>query len=290
VTATFPVVVPGGSWIEGRRCNEAWIRPLTGADQVFFAEAAEGLFPAERTTALLARCVLRFGPVEPATTQLVRSMTIGDRESLLLHLRRATLGDVIQCVLTCPQPGCGERLDLDLRVADLILPPYPDLPERHELTVKADSTRYHVTFRIPTGGDQEAVLSVAAVDAEAAAAALIAACVDRVVAEGSEIEPAEMPPAAITALSEAMAELDPQAEIVLSATCPVCGGKFRALFDAGEYLARECGEARDLLDLEIHALAMHYHWAEADILALTLRRRRRYLALLQDSLSGGETE
>lgn len=36
----------------------------------------------------------------------------------------------------------------------------------------------------------------------------------------------------------------------------------------------------DNLVAEIHALASRYHWAERDILALRLNRRRAYLALM----------
>jgi hypothetical protein len=31
---------------------------------------------------------------------------------------------------------------------------------------------------------------------------------------------------------------------------------------------------------EVHVLAMHYHWSESEILALTRSKRQRYLALL----------
>jgi hypothetical protein len=44
---------------------------------------------------------------------------------------------------------------------------------------------------------------------------------------------------------------------------------------------------------EVHVLALHYHWSEAEILGLPGPKRRRYLALLarhlgQDSVSGVE--
>ena len=42
---------------------------------------------------------------------------------------------------------------------------------------------------------------------------------------------------------------------------------------------------------EVHLLAYHYHWSETDILELTGPRRRRYLALLAETLAaerGGE--
>jgi hypothetical protein len=37
----------------------------------------------------------------------------------------------------------------------------------------------------------------------------------------------------------------------------------------------------------VHVLAFHYHWSEADILAMSGSRRRRYLGLLANALGGG---
>ena len=39
--------------------------------------------------------------------------------------------------------------------------------------------------------------------------------------------------------------------------------------------------------IEVHALALHYHWSEGEILGLDVRRRRRYLELLTDA---GDTD
>jgi hypothetical protein len=36
----------------------------------------------------------------------------------------------------------------------------------------------------------------------------------------------------------------------------------------------------DRLYLEVHHLALHYHWSEREILQLTRGKRQRYLALL----------
>jgi hypothetical protein len=44
----------------------------------------------------------------------------------------------------------------------------------------------------------------------------------------------------------------------------------------------------DALYQELHLLALHYHWAEADILRLTSSKRRRYLRLLARHI--GESE
>jgi hypothetical protein len=44
----------------------------------------------------------------------------------------------------------------------------------------------------------------------------------------------------------------------------------------------------DALYQELHLLALHYHWAEADLLRMPSSKRRRYLRLLASHL--GEAE
>jgi hypothetical protein len=46
---------------------------------------------------------------------------------------------------------------------------------------------------------------------------------------------------------------------------------------------------RERLYEEVHVLALHYHWAEAAILALPTTKRRRYLALLARHLGGSDS-
>ncbi|HEX7048849.1 MAG TPA: hypothetical protein VF188_01455 [Longimicrobiales bacterium] len=40
----------------------------------------------------------------------------------------------------------------------------------------------------------------------------------------------------------------------------------------------------DALYREVHHLAFHYHWSEAEILAMTRSKRQRYLSLLAQHL------
>jgi hypothetical protein len=122
---TNPVVtnIPGGYCANGGHWREAYVRPLTGEDQDFLTEECGGLLPAQWITEVLTRCVTRLGPNEPVTREAIQSLTVGDREALLLHLRRLTWGDRLRCLLTCPSPKCTEKLEVDVDVADLLLPP-----------------------------------------------------------------------------------------------------------------------------------------------------------------------
>jgi hypothetical protein len=53
-----------------------------------------------------------------------------------------------------------------------------------------------------------------------------------------------------------------------------------AVLDGFSLLASGIATGDRLLE-EVHSIARAYHWSEAEILALPLPRRRRYLDLLQ---------
>jgi hypothetical protein len=282
--STVTVPLPGGYWLDGVCHREVGLRPLTGKDEAFLLDRGQSLLPAQRITAVLARCLTHVGPLHPVTSEVVRQLTLGDREALLLHLRRLTLGDHLPCVLSCPQPECGQRMDLDLTVSELLLSVYPYPRAVHEATVMEQGTSYRVRFRLPTGADQEAASSLACTDTPAAVELLLHRCVECVL--GTDEQPlATIPMAVASELPAMMAELDPQAELMLNLVCPGCSHGLSTLFDTAAYFFQEVARRMMHLYREVHLLAWHYHWSEAAILAMTGQKRRLYLGLLADTLS-----
>lgn len=279
------VTLPGGFERDGAWRRSVWLRPWCGRDEAFFAEdaaASSPAVPAARTTALLARCLALDPDATPAPPDLVRALNAGDREALLLHLRRLTLGERLSSVLACPE--CGERMDLDLRIGDLLLPPSGHEGSFHDATVSADGEVFHVRFRLPTGGDLEDAAALARRDAEAAAREVLRRCVDEITTgDGAPVD--GLPEAVARQLPRLMAERDPQAELRLDMECPACGATFATIFDTAQYLHQEIVQGSDQLYREVHQLALHYHWSEPEILALSARQRRRYLGLLAETLA-----
>jgi hypothetical protein len=275
------VALPNGAWMSGGRLREVNVRPLTGSDEAMLADTAAGLMPAERTSALLARCIDTEVGTAGGTLDLVRRLTVGDREALLLHLHRLTFGDALHCVLDCPDNSCRERMDVDLSVSSLLSPTYDDSREWYDLP--RDPGMTPLRFRIPTGADQEWASRLAQTDAGEAAIALVNRCL----AESDETPPTPASLDEVTAhrLAIAMLEHDPQAEIMLDVTCPACGHTCQTLFDAGGFLYRELEARLPQLYREVHAVALHYHWSEAEILGLTQPQRQRYLDLLAETVA-----
>ena len=87
-------------------------------------------------------------------------------------------------------------------------------------------------------------------------------------------------PAGVAAdLSVAMSEHDPQAEVLLDLLCPACEHRWQALFDIVTFFWTELANQAQRLLREVHALARAYGWREADILAMSARRRQFYIEM-----------
>jgi hypothetical protein len=110
-------------------------------------------------------------------------------------------------------------------------------------------------------------------DVASARALLLARCV-------LDADAAALPPDVVERIAAALEAADPLAETLLDLHCPACEGEWQIAFDIAAFLQSEVDlQARRLLG-EVHVLARGYGWSEADILAMSPRRRRDYLELL----------
>jgi hypothetical protein len=281
---SVPVTLPHGCWIDGVCHREAELRPLSGHDEAFLVDDARSLLPVQRATALLARCVTRIGDLAPVTRAIVRHLAVGDREALLLHLRRLTFGDRMQAVVSCPDPACGTKMDVPLSVGNLLVSASNTSHDRYEIAIDRNGSTYRAIVRVPTGADAEAAAGLAALDPARAADHILRACVQQILRDGERVD--DVAPDIASAVGDAFADLDPQAELKLSLACVQCGRRITAIVDAAAYVLREIADGARQLHREVHLLAFHYHWAEAEILGMTPARRRRYLDFLVDGLQG----
>ena len=143
------------------------------------------------------------------------------------------------------------------------------------LEVETDGTS--VRFRLPTSRDLAEV--VQAPTAPEGLRRLGERCIIEVRGNGNA-NPGELRPGLVEAISRAMLEADPHAEITLAISCPDCGHALELLFDIAAFFWDElAAQARQLLR-EIDAIARAYGWSEQEILSLSARRRRSYLELI----------
>ena len=262
-TETAAVELPGGLPLEGAPpITSVELRPLSGWEEEWLAGHA-GAPPAVAVSALLDACIVSS---DHPRSRLARQLLAGDRDYLMLELRRLTLGDRVQAVLECP--ACGSKVDVDFPTGDVPVERRPQSRSGYSLDL---GTGRNITFRLPNGADQE---SVAKMETSEAVETLFSRCVSA----DPPLSPEER-----AAVISAMEERAPAVELELDLTCPECGNTWAAPFDTTSFFIRELTARRQYLLREVHSLAIHYHWSEAEIMSMPRARRRAYLEMLSDA-------
>jgi hypothetical protein len=262
--ATFEL--PGGLFVENRTVHTAVLRPLLGREEEWLAQSSHTP-SAANVTRLLRSCLVSLDG-EPVSTALVRRLLVGDRDYLMLQLRRLSLGDQVNAVLACP--ACGERMDVSFRAGETPVERQPQTAAAYELAAGGRVIR----FRLPTGGDQEDLLGI---EVEQAAETLLDRCV--LDCGGRPLSAEER-----AAIVEEMERRAPRVELELDLVCPECSHSFVAPFDLTTFFFEEIRAGSRQLLREVHTLAFYYHWSESEILGLRRARRREYLSLLNEAL------
>ncbi|AOY59413.1 base plate protein, bacteriophage T4 [Desulfococcus multivorans] len=276
--AALDVRLPNGLWLDEQCLQTAGLRPPTGYDEAHLLALKGCVSPARWTSEVLARCVTHIGTLHPVSLEDVQSLTVGDREALLLHLRRLSFGETLSCMSDCS--ACGEKLSIDLQISQLLLPQTKN--PAYWYRAGLPGSKVQATFRLPTGADQEAIAELAAQDPSAAAGMLMKACLHSLTDGDVQLE--ILPEDAVGDLAKLIAERDPQAELILNSACPECGHQFDVLLDVGTFFAEEINHRLPYLYREVHLMAWHYHWSESEILSMTRSHRRIYLDLLDETL------
>jgi hypothetical protein len=222
-------------------------------------ERSESATPAERGVEMM-----RYAGLDPS------KVTLGGREAALLRLHSELFGSRLLCLTDCPD--CRESMEIDFPVDALV-------SEAETVsTFSVSCEGWHVECRTLTAEDLADVSRYP--DASSAASALLDRLVLSVTCDNALADLNTLPANIIGAITGALSEIDPLAEIGLDLRCPVCGFAFERVLDPPAVLwARLDAWARQLLR-EVHALARAYGWAESSILQMSAARRTAYLELI----------
>ena len=277
--------LPGGLIEMGVRRRDFAFRPLSGALELALAEIVKydegdetdesgaatprggaALSTPQAVTRALALALERLAG-DAASTARVARLCVADRQFLMraleVHLGHSGGWFDAQCA------RCGARFDFHLDFAQLPVVEAGAAFPYATLEIDGRARRY----RLPTGADQEALVA----QPEATARAwLIRALADDVSGDAPAIEPDAQ---AIAALDAALEAVAPAVVLAVEAACPECGQANTVDLDPYRALALSSDE----ILREVHEIATHYHWGEAEILGLPRRRRLHYLQLIANA-------
>lgn len=285
-------VLPGG-WVDatGVLHREVVFSALTGRDEALLADAARNR--AAQITAVLTRCIQRIGTVSPVSESIVHNLLVADRDFLLLKLREATFGSRVQGTLPCPWPDCGDKVDIDFSIDDIPVTTSEDKGPVFAMSLSSEAASFEngtpiheITFRLPTGADQELVSPRLAENESVALTELLARCIQSI-GTVAITSPAQLERLSSRARMEVEAEMlrvAPRIELNMDVVCPECTRAFTAPFDLQDFFFGEMRTSRDLLLREVHYLAYHYHWSEKEIMEMPKDARRNYIEILADEI------
>ncbi len=236
------------------------ISPFTAADLLNVWEAGRNSTALDRAVMLL---LLAFTDHSPAT---VESLTLGQKDSLLLRLREALFGTNLESKAICPT--CSETLEFILTGQELGVFDYPALPETVTLTHKL----YSLTMRLPTIADVRL--------ADGLGERLFSQIMLQASHKGNPIDPDALPDSIKTLAAERIQTADPLIEVRLSLTCPACAHQWQIPLNIISFLWQEIDHWAQRTLYTVHLLARAYGWREQDILMMSAWRRQYYLELL----------
>ncbi len=203
-------------------------------------------------------------------------LSIGQRDAFLLTLRERLFGTHLNSVVRCQI--CSEHLELNFSTSEMRVTKAATALENctPQEGCSLQIRGYDIRFRVPNSQDLLALIEQSNVNKSA----LLERCVLRIKSRGKNKRAAELPENVQVALSQAMAEADPQADVQLALQCPACQHRWQAAFDILTFLWSELQTWAHRMLREVHLLARAYGWSEADILVMNPGRRHTYLAMI----------
>jgi hypothetical protein len=178
--------LPGGYALGKDFANvryDAEVRELTGADEEAITKARSGGVGTFITT-LLACGTVSVGD-EASGPTVLDNLLLGDRDMLLLEIRRATYGEeIVWERYSCP--WCGEEFRLAVTLDEI---PIRSLEDPSQRIFEVELRRGRKAFvRLPVGSDQKAILAVVdrATESEQNTLLLSRCLISVVEADGSE--------------------------------------------------------------------------------------------------------
>jgi hypothetical protein len=241
---------PGTSRLDERELLDLW-------DHV-------GALPPARRADALAAVV---SPERPSSE--LANLSLGQRDRLLLSVLAANFTPSVAGVVDCG--GCAAPVEIAIRCADLLDTEPPGEPEPF------DYDNWQIRWRLPTAAD---LLAADQLTNQADTPRfLLRRCVLDVSGPTDHETLDDLPEAVHAKLVETIGAHDPLTDVELDVSCPTCGWHQHVGLDAAALVWHEINWRAGELIRDVDALAHAYGWTEADVLALSPRRRRAYLEL-----------
>jgi len=221
------VRLPGGGLLDpdGTVHDVAVVRELNGADEEVLSKIEANKSQIKFVQTLVRLGTESIGDYSKLDDKLMGELLVGDRETLLLAIRRATYGDEMNLTLVCP--SCVSAVEAKFDLASEIPIKELEHPNRR-VEVKLRNGQVAV-LGIPTAADQDAILSMPGKTNAEMNTALIGRCLITIDGMPATGRSAALGLGAVDRrkISEALVEAQPGPKYgEVNLDCPGCGREF----------------------------------------------------------------
>lgn len=224
------------------------LRDMTGEDEEVISRSDIKSNGAKMISTLLSRCVTSIGTLTKksvgvqAWKKIFEDMLVGDRDMMLLNLRKNSIGEDIEVTHTCTNPNCKAKLKTLISVDEIEVNPFDGLWEiPFELPkgyVDAKGT-VHKTgkMRRPNGLDGEILTPVAKNNIAKANSLLLSRLCQ--FDDGAYIDQTIMAKLCVKDrqyLNNLLAEHPFGPDLTFTVMCDQCGEEFRATLNQANFI------------------------------------------------------
>lgn len=219
---------------DGKIHRDAEIASMTGMVRKNIARPEVRQNGSKVIDAILLACLRRVGPISKIDRRLLDKMLNGDREFLLLEIRKASLTSKVHATITCG--SCNQKVDITYSLDGI---PVTTLPDSDKETVNGERTflvdwmsadeRHSVKarFRYPNGADQMDVAQMMGRNPVEANYRMYYRCliewdgkpVDQILPNIFEVQPLPV----LDAVDREFRNSMPGPQLDQEVTCPLCG-------------------------------------------------------------------
>lgn len=238
------ITLPSGILRDGKVHREAEIIPMTGLTRKSIAREDVRTNASKVTDVILLQCVKKIGPVTAITNKLIGELLLGDRDALLLEIRRVSMGDIVTATVECD--GCQNKIEVKFNLDEIVT---TELKEgtfeikdgQRVFRVQNAALQINALFRFPKGEDQQAILPFLQKNPVDANFRLYALCL---MEWNGKVGPFDggfferLPVSVLDAVDDQFSEVQPGPDLRQNVSCPVCTKDIEMTFQGSDFLFR----------------------------------------------------
>lgn len=245
------IKLPCGLLREGVSSVDAEIIPMTGLTRKSIASENVRTNPSKITDVILLQCLKKVGSVSLINGKLLNELLLGDRDFLMLEIRRVSMGDIITATVECGE--CNKKIEVKFNLDEIKCKTLAECQSEivdgiRGFWIKNDEPKVNAFFRFPKGEDQAAILPFLQKNPIDANYRLYALCLVQWDGEKKKFNSdffEKMNTNLLDVIDEAFSENQPGPDLSQTVSCPVCANDIEMTFQGSDFLFRQPKKGKD---------------------------------------------